>query len=397
MFNQLEMAPPDPILGLAEAFKKDPSTKKINLSVGVYQNEKGVTPIFRSVKSAEEMILEQETSKGYLPIDGAAEYARAVQAMVFGADSELPVSGRVVTAHTPGGTGGLRVAADFLAKIGFGGTVWLSTPTWPNHPNIFRVAGLKVDSYPYFDAANNGLNFDAMLAAVEQMPQGDVILLHGSCHNPTGSDPSREQWTRLAEAVATRGLLPLIDFAYQGLGNGLEEDAFGVRTLAGRVPEAIVVSSFSKNFGLYNERTGALSLVAGSGEAADKALSHIKTCVRVNYSNPPAHGGKIVTTILSDARLRAEWQAEVEAMCARIRSVRRQFVAGLAAEGVQRDFSFIERQNGMFSFTGLSKEQVQRLRQEHAVYIVETGGRINVAGINEGNLQTLCQAIAAVL
>jgi aspartate aminotransferase len=397
MFKQLEMAPPDPILGLAEAFKKDPNPKKINLSVGVYQNEKGVTPVFRSVKRAEEMILEQETGKGYFPIEGSAEYAQAVQSMVFGSGNELLTSGRMVTAHTPGGTGGLRVAADFLAKLGFNGTVWLSTPTWPNHPNIFRTAGLKVDNYPYFDAANNRLNFDAMLAAIEKMPKGDVILLHGSCHNPTGSDPSSEQWAQLAKAIAAGGLLPLIDFAYQGLGHGLDEDAFGVRTLAKAVPELIVVSSFSKNFGLYNERTGALTLVADSAQAAETALSHVKICVRVNYSNPPAHGGKIVTTILADAKLRAEWEAEVVAMCDRIRTMRQQFVAGLAAQGVTRDFSFIERQNGMFSFTGLNKEQVQRLRQEYGVYIVETGGRINVAGINASNLPTLCQVIAAVL
>jgi aspartate/tyrosine/aromatic aminotransferase len=397
MFNQLEMAPPDPILGLAEAFKKDSNSKKINLSVGVYQNEKGVTPVFRSVKRAEEMILEQETSKGYLPIDGTAEYAHVVQELVFGAGNALKAEKRAVTAHTPGGTGGLRVAADLLAKLGFKGKVWLSNPTWPNHPNIFRVAGLAVDTYPYFDAASNGLNFDAMLAAIEQMPAGDVILLHGSCHNPTGSDPSPEQWTRLAEVIAARGLLPLVDFAYQGLGHGLDADAFGVRTLAQAVRELIVVSSFSKNFGLYNERTGALTLVADTAQAAQTALSHVKICVRVNYSNPPAHGGKIVTTILTDPTMRAEWQAEVVAMCDRIRSVRRQFVAGLAAQGVARDFSFIERQNGMFSFTGLSKEQVQKLRQEFSVYIVESGGRINVAGINDTNLPALCQAIAAVL
>jgi aspartate aminotransferase len=397
MFNQLEMAPPDPILGLAEAFKKDPNPKKINLSVGVYQNEKGVTPVFRAVKRAEEIILEQETSKGYLPIDGSQEYASVVQEMVFGAGNTLLAHARLATAHTPGGTGGLRVAADLLAKLGFQGKVWLSNPTWPNHPNIFRTAGLAVDTYPYFDAASNGLNFEAMLAAIGQMPAGDVILLHGSCHNPTGSDPSPAQWTRLAEVIAARGLLPLVDFAYQGLGHGLDEDAFGVRALANAVREMMVVSSFSKNFGLYNERTGALTLLAETPQAAQTALSHVKIVVRVNYSNPPAHGGKIVTAILTNAALRAEWQAEVAAMCERIRRVRSQFVTGLAAQGVGRDFSFIERQNGMFSFTGLSKEQVNRLRQEYSVYIVETGGRINVAGINDANLPALCQAIAAVL
>jgi len=397
MFNQLEMAPPDAILGLAEAFKKDQNPKKINLSVGVYKNEMGVTPVFRAVKRAEEIILEQENSKSYLPIDGSPEYGRVVQEIVFGADADLLSSGRVVTTHTPGGTGGLRVAADFLKRIGFEGTLWLSTPTWPNHPNIFRTAGLTIQNYPYFDAVTGGVNFDAMLAAVKDMPAGDVILLHGSCHNPTGSDPTPEQWTQLAEVITERGLLPLVDFAYQGLGNGLDEDAFGVRTLANACRELIVVSSFSKNFGLYNERTGAFTLIADTPQAVETALSHIKLSVRTNYSNPPAHGGKIVTTILTDPKLRAEWLTEVETMCDRIRAVRRKLVAGLAAAGVEKDFSFIERQNGMFSYTGLSKEQVQKLRDEYSIYIVVTGGRINVAGLNDANLPVLCQAIAEVL
>lgn len=397
MFEKLEMAPPDPILGLTEAFKKDSNPEKINLSVGVYQDEDGVTPILHTVKVAEVRLLEEETSKSYLGIVGLPEYGVAVQELIFGAGHEVITSKRVVTAQTPGGTGGLRVAADFLKKINPGVKVWISQPTWPNHPNIFKTAGLAVETYPYFDAAANGLAFDAMLTALQQIPEGDVVLLHGSCHNPTGVDPSPEQWAKIAEVLKARNLLPLVDFAYQGLGAGIREDAQGVLTLAAAGLEMLIASSFSKNFGLYSERVGALTLVSSSQAAAATAFSHMKICIRTNYSNPPAHGAKIVTTILNSPELRAEWETEVAAIRDRIRGVRKRFVEELRAQGVQKDFSFIERQNGMFSFTGLTKEQVQALRDKHSVYIVETGGRINVAGMTEANLPGLCQAIAQVL
>jgi aspartate/tyrosine/aromatic aminotransferase len=397
MFEKLEMAPADPILGLEEAFKKDTNPKKINLSVGVYKDADGETPIFHTVKIAEIRLLEEETSKSYLGIVGSPDYGLAVQELIFGAKHEVITSKRAVTAHTPGGTGGLRVAADFLKKINPGVKVWISQPTWPNHPNIFKTAGLAVETYPYFDAAANTLAFDAMLAALQQIPEGDVVLLHGSCHNPTGVDPSPEQWTKIAEVLKARNLVPLVDFAYQGLGAGIREDAVGVLALYNAGLEMLIASSFSKNFGLYNERVGALTLVSASAEAAAAAFSHMKIVIRVNYSNPPAHGGKIVTTILSSPELRAEWETEVASIRNRIRGVRKRFVEELRAQGVTKDFSFIERQNGMFSFTGLTKEQVQTLRDKHSVYIVETGGRINVAGMTEANLPSLCKAIAQVL
>jgi len=397
MFEKLEMAPADPILGLEEAFKKDANPNKINLSVGVYKDADGETPIFHTVKVAEVRLLEEETSKSYLGIVGSPDYGAAVQELIFGPGHEIITSKRSVTAHTPGGTGGLRVAADFLKKINPGVKVWISQPTWPNHPNIFKTAGLAVETYPYFDAAANALAFDSMLAALQQIPEGDVVLVHGSCHNPTGVDPSPEQWVKIAEVLKARNLVPLVDFAYQGLGAGIKEDAQGVLALAAAGLEMLIASSFSKNFGLYNERVGALTLVSSTPEAAATALSHMKIVIRVNYSNPPAHGAKIVTTILKSSELRAEWETEVAAIRERIQSVRRRFVEELRAQGVKQDFSFIERQNGMFSFTGLNKEQVQTLRDKYSVYIVETGGRINVAGMTEKNLPALCQAIAQVL
>ncbi len=393
MFGTLDFAPADPILGLEEAFKRDPNPGKINLSVGVYRDAYGNTPVFRAVKHAEELILRNEISKTYLAIDGMPEYAAAVQPLLFGPEHPLVTHQLAVTAHTPGGTGGLRVAADFLSKIRPTTTVWVSQPTWPNHPNVFRAAGLAVQTYPYFDAAGNRLDFDAMMAVLANLPAGDAVVLHGSCHNPTGIDPSPEQWAHISALLAERNLLPLVDFAYQGLANGIDVDATSIRTLWQPGREMIVVSSYSKNFGLYNERTGALTLVAATSSEAQAALSHIKTVVRTNYSNPPAHGAKIVTTILRTPELRADWVAELGEMRVRIRQMREKFVANLAALGVQRDFSFLLNQNGMFSFTGLSKEQVLRLRQEHAIYLVDSG-RVNVAGMTDANLPVLCQAVA---
>jgi aspartate/tyrosine/aromatic aminotransferase len=397
MFEKLDMAPADPILGLEEAFKKDGNPDKINLSVGVYKDEDGETPILRTVKVAEVRLLEEETTKSYLSITGLPEYGSVVQDLIFGEGHEVIKSKRVVTAQTPGGTGGLRVAADFLKKVNPNLKVWISQPTWPNHPNIFKAAGLAVDTYPYFDATLNGINFEAMLATLSQIPEGDVVLLHGSCHNPTGADPTLEQWQQIAEVLKTRKLIPLVDFAYQGLGAGIREDAQGVLTLCDAGLEMLIASSFSKNFGLYNERVGALTLVCASPEAAAASFSHMKIVIRVNYSNPPAHGAKIVVTILKSPELRAEWEGEVAAIRERIRTMRKRFVEELRAQGVKKDFSFIERQNGMFSFTGLTKEQVQALRDQHGIYVVETGGRINVAGMTEDNLSSLCKSIAQVL
>lgn len=396
MFGILDVAPADPILGLTETFKRDPNPAKINLSVGVYRDAYGSTPVFRAVKRAEELILHNETTKTYLAIEGAPEYAVAVQNLLFGAEHPLVAHQLAATAHTPGGTGGLRVAADLLYRIRPETTVWVSQPTWPNHPNVFRAAGLAVRTYPYFDAVNNRLDFEAMMAALGSAPAGDVVVLHGSCHNPTGVDPTPEQWARLSNLLAERDLMPLVDFAYQGLAEGVQVDATSIRTLWQPGHEMMVANSFSKNFGLYNERTGALTLIAATAAEAQAGLSHIKSVIRTNYSNPPAHGAKIVTAILQTPELAADWEAEVGEMRARIRKMREKFVTDLAALGVQRDFSFLLRQNGMFSFTGLTKAQVQRLREAYAIYLVDSG-RINVAGMTEANLPVLCQAVAAVL
>jgi aspartate aminotransferase len=397
MFEKLDMAPADPILGLEEAFKRDANPEKINLSVGVYKDAEGTTPIFHTVKLAEVRLLEEETSKSYLGIAGAPDYAAAVQELVFGPQHEVIISQRAVTAQTPGGTGGLRVAGDFLKKINPGARIWVSQPTWPNHNGVFKAAGLTVETYPYLDPAANKLAFEAMMATLQQAPAGDVILLHGSCHNPTGIDPTPEQWTKIAQVFKERNLFPLVDFAYQGLGQGIREDAEGLLILCRAGLEMFIASSFSKNFGLYNERVGALTVVATSQTAAAAAFSHLKICIRANYSNPPAHGAKIVTTILQSPELRAEWETEVAAIRERIRHMRQRFVEELRAQGVKQDFSFIQGQYGMFSFTGLTPAQVQTLREKYSVYLVETGGRINVAGMTESNLPSLCRAIAAIL
>ncbi len=396
MFERIEMAPPDAILGLTEAFIKDPRPGKINLGVGEYKDEQGATPIFASVKRAEERLLKQETTKTYLPISGDPGYGSAVRQLVFGGGHEAIESKRAVTAHTTGGTGGLRVAADFLKKMAPGARVWVSEPTWPNHPAVFKAAGLEVMAYPYYDGARKCLAFDQMMAALENVPESDVVLFQAACHNPTGMDPDAAQWGAIAEVIERRGFLPFFDFAYQGLGDGLEEDAAGVRACCRPGRELLVVSSFSKNFGLYNERVGALTLVAGNEEAAQRSFSQIKICVRTCYSNPPAHGAAIVTTILGETGLRKLWESEVTAMRDRINGMRRLFVETLKTKGVKQDFSFIIRQKGMFSFSGLTKAQVDALRDRYGMYVVGSG-RINVAGMTPQNMDALCQAITEVL
>jgi aromatic-amino-acid transaminase len=396
MFEKLEMAPADPILGLTEAFKKETNPNKINLGVGVYEDDSGKTPVMHSVKKAEDKILKTQTTKNYLPINGPAEYAAAVAELVFGKGSEIVKAGRVVTAQTPGGTGALRMSGELLKKYLPSAKVWVSDPTWANHNGIFGAAGFEIRSYPYFDAACRGLNFHAMITAIDAMPEGDIILLHGCCHNPTGIDPTVDQWKKIAQTVAARKVIPLIDFAYQGLAAGLEEDAAGVRLMCSMVPEAVICSSFSKNFGLYNERVGALTLMGANAESTQKALSHMKTTIRQAYSNPPSHGGLIVSTIMGDAQLRTEWEGEVREIRERIHQMRELFVQTLKAKGVAGDFSFIKGQNGMFSFSGLTKSQVDKLREKYAIYIVGSG-RINVAGMTTKNMDALCSAIADVL
>lgn len=396
MFESVSTAPPDAILGLADAFRADPNPAKINLSVGSYKDETGITPIMQCVKRAEERLLREERSKDYMSIQGSAAYGQAVQELLFGAKHEAVQAKRLAVAQTPGGTAALRVAADFLAKQFPQATVWVSDPTWPNHPGIFQAAGLQVRTYPYFDKATNGLAWDALQATLSGVAAGDVVVLHGCCHNPTGIDPTAEQWRELAELLRKRGALPLLDFAYQGLAEGLEEDALALGVLAQPGAELLVASSFSKNFGLYNERVGALTAVCRDAATAEAVLSQFKGCIRVNYSNPPSHGGAIVSTVLTDPELRELWEQELTDLRGRIAKMRRLFVETLAKHGVQKDFSFIQRQRGMFSFSGLSPAQVERLRKEHGVYVVGSG-RINVAGMTLNNMDALCQAVAAVL
>ncbi len=396
MFEKVQIAPPDPILGLGELFKADTNPAKINLSVGVYQDDNGVTPVMDCVKEAEKRILASETSKGYLPMTGDAVYCAMTQDLLFGEGHEVVSGRRAATAQCPGGTGALRVVGDYLAVIHPGAKVWVSNPTWANHNTIFAAAGVKVDSYTYRDAATNGLDFEGLKASIKQMPAGDVILLHGCCHNPTGIDPTPEQWAEIGDLLAAGGIIPIVDFAYHGLADGIEEDRQGLLELAKKVREMFICSSYSKNFGLYRERVGALTVVADTAEQASTVMSQIKLRIRYLYSNPPSHGAQIVATILSDKELKAQWIAEVAAIRNRINLMRHAFVQKLKDMGVDQDFSSIITQRGMFSFSGLNKEQVERLKNEFSIYIVGSG-RINVAGISSGNIDRLCESIKAVL
>jgi aspartate/tyrosine/aromatic aminotransferase len=396
MFDTIEMAPPDSILGITDAFNKDANPRKINLSVGVYKDASGKTPVLATVKEAERRLLAEEATKSYKPIDGDPVYGSLVRDMLFGKEHAIVTGNRSATSHTPGGTGALRVAGDFIRKVKPGATVWLSDPTWANHAAIFNAASLPTKTYAYFDAALNGVNIDKVIEALKQIPAGDVVLLHGCCHNPTGADPSTAQWSAIGKLLAERGVLPLVDFAYQGFADGLKEDAAGLLALTESCKELLICSSFSKNFGLYNERVGALTVVAGSADAVACAQSQIKVCIRANYSNPPSHGASIVRAILSDPTLAKQWDAELKDMRDRINGMRHLFVKTLAEKGVKQDMSFIIKQRGMFSFSGLTKEQVDRLKKEYAIYIVGSG-RINVAGMTESNMDPLCQAIATVM
>jgi aromatic-amino-acid transaminase len=396
MFEKVTAAPADPILGLTDAFRKDPRTDKINLGVGIYKDEAGQTPVLRCVKKAEARLVQEQTTKNYLSIEGTEAYGRVVQKLLFGAGSAVTEAGRARTAQAPGGTGALRIAGEFIARQLGGGTIWISNPTWANHRAVFTAAGLAVKEYGYYNAATKDLDFDAMLADLSQAKAGDVVLLHGCCHNPTGIDPTAEQWQQLAKLSAEKGWLPLFDFAYQGFAKGIEEDAYGLRVFAEHNQELLIASSFSKNFGLYNERVGAFTLVATDAAVADTAFSQVKTIIRANYSNPPSHGAAVVAMVAEDAELYQDWLKELAEMRDRIQEMRTLLVEKLSSRGVDQDFSFIARQNGMFSFSGLDKDQVERLKNEFGIYIVGSG-RISVAGITKSNIDALCDAIAAVI
>ncbi|MGR6502275.1 amino acid aminotransferase [Shewanella sp. Koi 1] len=396
IFSQVVLAPADPILGLTDTFKADPRQDKVNLGVGIYKDEAGQTPVLQSVKKAEALLLEQEKTKNYLGIEGVQTYNRVVQELLFGEGSTLVTSGRAATAQAPGGTGALRIAAEFLLRNTPSRTVWVSNPTWANHQNIFETAGLTVKEYGYYNASAHDIDFDGMMTDLANAQAGDIVLLHGCCHNPTGIDLTLAQWELVANLCADKQLVPLFDFAYQGFGAGIEEDAAGLRLVAAKVPELLVANSFSKNFGLYNERIGAVTVVAQNADEAVCAFSQVKRTIRANYSNPPAHGALIVSTILSDAALKALWVQELTEMRERIAEMRTLFVQSLKDEGVTQDFSFISRQNGMFSFSGLNKAQVARLKDEFGIYIVGSG-RISVAGMTKTNMPVICKAIAQVL
>ncbi len=396
MFEHLAPIPPDPIMGLTEAYRRDPNPNKVNLGAGVYRDEQGRTPILSCVKEAERRILESEISKTYLPIDGLPGLEEVVQPLLFGESHPIIKERRAVTVQAPGGTGALRIAGDFLARVRPQATIWVSDPTWPNHPNIFGAAGLKVEKYPYFDKATLGVAFDAMLDAVSRIPAGDVLLLHGCCHNPTGADLTPEQWQQVAELAARRNILPLVDFAYQGFGDSLEQDATGVRILVDHCPEVLIASSFSKNFGLYNERAGALTIVSASAQIADTVRGYVKKAIRANFSTPPAHGAKIVHAVLTQPDLRRTWEEELAGMRQRIHAMRHLLAETLHEKGAPRDFSFIVKQRGMFSYTGLSPEQVDALRDRYSIYMVRSG-RINVAGITQSNVDYVAGAIVEVL
>jgi len=389
-------APPDPILGLAETFRNDTREGKINLSSGVFVDETGKTPVLGTVIEAEGRLAAAAGTKLYRPIDGDQVYRDLVRNLVLGADHEAVTSGRALATQTPGGTGGLRVAADLLRQTGSGETLWMSEPTWPNHPQMFLAAGFKIRTYPYTDATGRKIDEAAMLEALGQASPGDIVLLHGACHNPTGVDPSPELWGKVGDLVEERRLLPLVDLAYQGFGDGLLEDAAGLKELVRPGAELLVSTSFSKTFSLYSERVGAMLVIARSAADAAAIQSHVKIAIRVNYSNPPAHGADIVRTILADTELRPRWELELAAMRNRIKDNRRALVAALDARAIPGDWGGIATQRGMFALLGLSVQQVARLRDEHGVYVVGKG-RINVAGFTSANLEPFADALASVI
>ncbi len=396
MFDSIERAPADATMGVAEAFNQDPNPHKINLSMGVFKDEGGNTSILPSVKEVESRIFREETTKTYSGIEGFPAFSKAVLPFIFGENHEALANNRAVTAHTPGGSGALRVVGDFIYKNSPATTMWVSDPTWAAHIQIFKAAGLTVNQYPYFDVQTNGLAFEKMMSLLQIIPAGDAVLLHGCCHNPTGVDPTLEQWKQIADVIHERGLLPVIDFAYQGFSRGIREDATGPLELIRPGKEAFICGSFSKNFALYNERTGSVTAVAANERAAEVVMSQVKYTIRSIYSSPPAHGGIIVSTILNDPILRKQWEGELKQMRDRINDMRQLLAETLMAKGIPGDSSFITQQKGMFSFSGLTPEQVQRLRDEHAIYII-ANGRINVAAITPSNVIPICDAIAKVI
>ena len=400
LFAAVELAPRDPILGLNEQFNADPNPAKVNLGVGVYFDESGKLPLLACVQAAEQQLNDAHKPRGYLPIDGIAAYDKAVQQLVFGADSPLLAAKRVATVQALGGTGGLKLGADFLKKINPSATVLISDPSWENHRALFGNAGFAVASYAYYDADARGVKVDAMLADLAAAAPGSIVVLHACCHNPTGYDLSPADWERVIAVVKTGGLTPFLDLAYQGFGDGIAEDGAVVRQFIATGIDFFVATSFSKSFSLYGERVGALSVVCSSADDCTRVLSQLKITIRTNYSNPPTHGAQVVATVLDNPALRAQWEAELAGMRLRIQQMRGLLLskldARLRAAGIEQDFSFITRQRGMFSYSGLSQPQMQRLRREFGVYGVDSG-RICVAALNTRNIDYVVDAVAAVL
>ena len=395
-FAEVPLAPKDPILGITEQYNADPRPTKVNLGVGVYYDETGKLPLLDSVRQAEDVLTARHGTRGYLPIDGINQYNRAVQSLLFGADSALIAEGRLLTVQALGGTGALRIGADLLKRFMPDRAVYISDPSWENHRALFEAAGFAVQQYPYYDPASRGVRFQEMVQGLRDAPDGSIIVLHACCHNPTGVDLSNEQWDQVIDVVQRKGHIPFLDIAYQGFGDGIDADAAVVRKFARMTLPFLVSSSFSKSFSLYGERVGALSMVLPTQDEAQRVLSQLKRVVRANYSNPPTHGGAVVASVLNTPELRARWEEELAGMRIRIKQMREELVKRLAATGVKQDFSFVARQRGMFSYSGLTSQQVNRLRDEFGIYAISSG-RICVAALNPGNIDRVTESIAKVI
>ena len=396
LFSAIEMAPRDPILGITEAFNADQNPDKTNLGVGVYYDDNGKVPLLACVQKAEALLMEKLAPRTYLPIEGLAAYDKAVQELVFGAGSDVITAKRAITAQAIGGTGALKLGADFLKRFSPNAQVYISDPSWENHRALFESAGFVVNNYPYYDATTRGVNFSGMLDTLKSIPAGSIVLLHACCHNPTGADLTDDQWKQVIKVITQRGLVPFLDMAYQGFGDGIAEDGKVVNMFAAAGGPLFVSNSFSKSFSLYGERVGALSIVAASAEEAARLMSQLKRVIRTNYSNPPIHGGQVVATVLATPELRKLWEEELAGMRVRIKAMRQAMVDHLKAKAPGHDFDFVVRQRGMFSYSGLTKAQVERLKNEFSIYAVDTG-RICVAALNSRNIDRVVDAIAKVL
>lgn len=396
MFESLKPVAMDPILGLMAAYRADTRTNKIDLGIGVYMNDRGHTPVMTSVKEAETQLMQLETTKSYQGIAGDPDYNQRIIELLFGADHSILNSGRIKSIQAPGGSGALRVGAEVIQRARPEAKLWVGVPTWPNHIPLLGGAGFEIEEYPYYNRDNHQIETEAMMETLRQVPAGDMVLLHGCCHNPTGADLTHEQWDMIADLALERGFIPFIDTAYQGLGDGLDEDAYGLRMMAERLPELVVASSCSKNFGLYRERTGSITFIADSAEQADIVASQAMSVARQIYSMPPAHGALLVSLILGDQQLRTNWEAELTEVRERIQSMRTLLADNIQNNAAGKDFSHIKQERGMFSFLGLNTAQLDQLREEYGVYIVSSS-RVNLAGINSSNIDYLSSSIMSVL